>query len=540
MICSLGLVSDGFPTVPSDEATINSIIGHAKLRGLNKYGAINNNNSAKTHRIPRQKLKSTKAAKPTSPPAKKVTSMTKDGTIKNKRISVKSAKLPRTKSKSINKGRPHIVTSIIRTPKPSPRPSSKPNPAPSEVAEKNTYVFGFSASFPMITDSIRRQLRRLALSYYALGEVMKRTITQLILRRGTLTFGQTLKEVNIISANIVDQVLLAEFNIVVEDLCTQSCASQVGNTTLNDSIQTVMNDTFQSGEFVMTLQNIANATRASEQNGTYANDTLLRAVDKLNATAAAIKNMTTSVTIRKPSLSPSRKPRINPSGNPSQHPSNNPSGNPSKDPSCNPSEHHSMNPSEHPSLRPSDSPTSPTVDPTSANPTYSSRPTTTSTPTLNPQLIAGQRQTVSISSDGKNKTFFIAVPRSNMITCRTAGTTGASGDADLYVKFDSQPTSTSQDAISTGGSNDEVVGPLAASTTTDRTLYVMVHAYEAFVDVQLWCDLMTSSPTATPTTRKPTALPTSPRPTASPTTRRPMLPTTRAPTTRPVVIVPRE
>jgi hypothetical protein len=198
-------------------------------------------------------------------------------------------------------------------------------------------------------------------------------------------------------------------------------------------------------------------------------------------------------------------------------------------------------------------PLSPTADPTSAKPTYSSRPTTmpstsvptsakptsvrptnkpsTSTPTLNPQLISGQRQTFSISSAEKNQTFFVAVPRSVRITCRTAGTTGSNGDPDLYVKFGSQPTLTSRDAASEGSSHAEVVGPLTASTTTDRTLYVMVYAFTAFVNVQLWCDLSTSSPTASPTTRRPTLRPTTRRPTLRPTTRRPTLrPTTRRPT----------
>lgn len=195
-------------------------------------------------------------------------------------------------------------------------------------------------------------------------------------------------------------------------------------------------------------------------------------------------------------------------------------------------------------------PTSPpTADPTSAKPTFSSRPTTmpstseptsakptsvrptnrpsTPTPTLNPQLTSGQRQTFSISSAGKNQTFFAAVPRSVRITCRTAGTTGSSGDSDLYVKFGSHPTLTSRDFASEGSSYAEVVGPLAASTTTDRTLYVMVYAFTAFENVQLWCDLSTSSPTSSPTTRRPTLRPTTRRPT-SPT----MRPTTRTPTTR--------
>ena len=184
-------------------------------------------------------------------------------------------------------------------------------------------------------------------------------------------------------------------------------------------------------------------------------------------------------------------------------------------------------------------PISPTAYPTSAKPTFSSRPTampstsgptsakptssrptnrpTTLKPTL-PQLTAGQRLTLSISSVGANQMYYIAVPRSNRVTCRTTGTSGSSsGDPDLYVKFGSQPTLTSYVAVSKGNSYVEVVGPLAASTSADRTLYVMVYAWSAFVNVQLWCDLITNSPSASPTTRKPTLSPT----TRKPSSRRP-------------------
>ena len=192
-------------------------------------------------------------------------------------------------------------------------------------------------------------------------------------------------------------------------------------------------------------------------------------------------------------------------------------------------------------------PTSPTSDPTSAKPTYSSRPTTlpsiskpTSTKPSSPPLISGQMHTISIDFAGRSQTFFIAVPRSYMISCRTAGITSSSGDPDLYVKFDAQPTLHSYDAASLGRSYDELVGTFAASTTGDRTLYVLVYAFTAFVNAQLRCDLTTSRPTASPTTRRPTTR----RPTASPTTRRPTTrrpssrPTTRAPTTRPTSFKP--
>jgi hypothetical protein len=129
--------------------------------------------------------------------------------------------------------------------------------------------------------------------------------------------------------------------------------------------------------------------------------------------------------------------------------------------------------------------------------------------------------------------FYIAVPSSNMITCLT---TSGSGNPDLYAKFGSQPTLNSYDALSNGGSTNEVVGPLNASTS-DRTLYVMVYASTPFIDVELRCDLeyTTSKPTASPTTISPTSNLTSSTnaPTGLPTSNQTAKPTnapTRLPT----------
>lgn len=127
---------------------------------------------------------------------------------------------------------------------------------------------------------------------------MENTIWQLVTQSGTLNTGQTLIEVKIISADIFD------------------CTSQVVNTTLDDSIQTFMNDTFESGEFVVTLQNMT--AEAIKEEPSLANDTLLSEVDKLNE-AAAFGDMTAFVmiTTSAPSLSPSTNPSENPSGSPS-------------------------------------------------------------------------------------------------------------------------------------------------------------------------------------------------------------------------------
>ena len=123
-----------------------------------------------------------------------------------------------------------------------------------------------------------------------------------------------------------------------------------------------------------------------------------------------------------------------------------------------------------------------------------------------------------------------------MITCHT---TSGSGNSDLYAKFGSQPTLSSYDALSNGGSTNEVVGPLNASTS-DRTLYVMVYALTPIIDVELRCDLdyTTSKPTASSTTISPTSNLTSSTyaPTGLPTSNETAKPTnapTRLPTSNP-------
>jgi len=114
------------------------------------------------------------------------------------------------------------------------------------------------------------------------------------------------------------------------------------------------------------------------------------------------------------------------------------------------------------------------------------------------QLTAGKKVTLSISTKGQNRMFKITVPKTNVITCYTTGSSSSKGDPDLYVKFITQPTLSSNNGVSKRASTVEVVGPLGASSTLDRTLYVMVHAFTAFNNVQLWCD-MTKKTTAAAT-----------------------------------------
>ena len=109
-------------------------------------------------------------------------------------------------------------------------------------------------------------------------------------------------------------------------------------------------------------------------------------------------------------------------------------------------------------------------------------------------LKAGEKKTLSIFTEDQNRMFYITVPASSIVKCYTTGP--PVGDADLYAKFRSQPNTNSPIA-SRGGSNNEQVGPLKASKLA-RRLYVMVHAYTAFENVKLWCDLAPGLGASTP------------------------------------------
>jgi hypothetical protein len=118
------------------------------------------------------------------------------------------------------------------------------------------------------------------------------------------------------------------------------------------------------------------------------------------------------------------------------------------------------------------------------------------TPQFPTQLTTGKKVTLSITTAKQNRHFKIAVSALNHITCYTAGSSSSKGDPDLYVKFSTQPTLKLFNVYSHGGSTDEKVGPLSASTSV-RMLYVMVHAFEEFSKVQLWCDLIPPTPQLT-------------------------------------------
>jgi hypothetical protein len=123
------------------------------------------------------------------------------------------------------------------------------------------------------------------------------------------------------------------------------------------------------------------------------------------------------------------------------------------------------------------------------------------------KLVAGEKKAISISTAKKNLMFKIAVPPSNIVTCHTTGTSKDSGDADLYANFGSEPNIYSE-LFSEGLFANETVGPLEASKTSARRLYVMVYAYTALKNVKLWCDL-TQEPTPSSNSENPSENPSS-------------------------------
>ncbi|GMU06583.1 PPC domain-containing protein [Corallococcus caeni] len=75
-------------------------------------------------------------------------------------------------------------------------------------------------------------------------------------------------------------------------------------------------------------------------------------------------------------------------------------------------------------------------------------------------------------------TLYVASPNSNL----TFTTTSGSGDADLYVKYGSEPTTGGSDCISNGSSNSE---SCAINGAQAGTYYVKVYGYAAFSGLSL-------------------------------------------------------
>ncbi|WDD98968.1 S8 family serine peptidase [Thalassomonas actiniarum] len=93
----------------------------------------------------------------------------------------------------------------------------------------------------------------------------------------------------------------------------------------------------------------------------------------------------------------------------------------------------------------------------------------------------GSMQETGVSaSSGYAKFFTIEVPAG--MTSLDITTTGGTGDADLYVRFGSQPTSSTYDCLSESGSNEETCSFTSPSA---GTWHIAVNAYSTFSGVTL-------------------------------------------------------
>jgi hypothetical protein len=95
-------------------------------------------------------------------------------------------------------------------------------------------------------------------------------------------------------------------------------------------------------------------------------------------------------------------------------------------------------------------------------------------------LSNGVAQTGQSGATGTDKFYTLAVPSG--ATGLSFVTSGGSGDADLYVKFGSAPTTTSFDCKSEGGTNAETCN---ITTAQAGTYHVLVHAYATYSGLSL-------------------------------------------------------
>jgi len=126
-------------------------------------------------------------------------------------------------------------------------------------------------------------------------------------------------------------------------------------------------------------------------------------------------------------------------------------------------------------------------------------PTPTEPPLSTPvELASGQRVVVSLDK-GEESHFFITVPAGLAAACYTGFTqaSGANGDADLYVKYESSPTTSDYEERGYHTGSNEWAGP-TSPRSDEQTLFVMVRGYEAFADLEMWCNIeLTSEETVT-------------------------------------------
>ncbi len=132
-----------------------------------------------------------------------------------------------------------------------------------------------TASFPFNTAG-GRQLQQFDVSN-AFNAVMKNTVNQLLIVIGKLITGQTIVDVKITWAEVVNNILQVTFEIILEELCTINCANQAAETNLDNDVKDAMDQAFVSGVFVTTFKAKADTTiaEATSADPNYVADSLL-------------------------------------------------------------------------------------------------------------------------------------------------------------------------------------------------------------------------------------------------------------------------
>jgi hypothetical protein len=140
-------------------------------------------------------------------------------------------------------------------------------------------------------------------------------------------------------------------------------------------------------------------------------------------------------------------------------------------------------------------PTSTPVGPTATPTNTPVPPTPTSTPTGVTVLTNGVPVSGVSGATGSQRFFSLTVP-AGATNLRFTTTGGSDTDADLYVKFGSQPTTTVNDCKSETSTNNETCN---IATATPGTWFVLVYGYSAYSGVTVTGSYTAAGPTPTPT-----------------------------------------
>jgi hypothetical protein len=100
----------------------------------------------------------------------------------------------------------------------------------------------------------RRELRRLTI-LPDFEVIVNATIVKLI--SNDLSSSQTIKDVKTISADFLGGQLKLLFETVLHEVCVGECVAQLTNSTLGSSVRSTITNALTSGEFVQTMQNVA-------------------------------------------------------------------------------------------------------------------------------------------------------------------------------------------------------------------------------------------------------------------------------------------